>query len=208
MIPIRIIIADDHPVLRQGVRTFLQTSDRIEVVAEATTGEETLRLVDALHPDILLLDANLPDCDGTEIAQMLYRVKSPVKVIVLSAYEDFDYVRQFMAAQVAGYLLKEEAANFLVEAIESVARGETGWFSQRIHQQLHRLAQAQNEGKLTARELEVLYYLSQGQTNYAIAQTLKISEKTIEKHLDAIYRKLDVRSRTEAAVAAVREKLI
>lgn len=209
MSPIRVLIADDHPVLRTGVRTLLEGYRQIEIVGEATTGAETLALTQQLQPDVLLLDANLPDCDGVEVAQILYHARQMVQVLVLSAYDDMEYVRRFLAAGVSGYLLKEEAGSFLAQAVEAVARGETGWFSLRIQMQLIQLKQTEPTlVELTNREIEVLYHLATGKTNYAIAQALEISEKTVEKHLDAIYRKLNVRSRTEAAVVAIREHLI
>jgi two-component system, NarL family, response regulator DegU len=209
MMRIRVIIADDHPVLRQGIKTLLQAYHQIEIIAEATTGQEALEFVKALRPDVLLLDANLPDCDGVEIAETLCNSEISVKILVLSAYDDLSYVRRFTAAGVAGYLLKDEAAAFLGQAVEAVAQGETGWFSQRIKMQISHLAQMEfTKLQLSKRELEVLRQLAAGKTNYAIAQVLNISEKTVEKHLDAIYRKLDVHSRTEAAVTAVRDNLI
>jgi DNA-binding NarL/FixJ family response regulator len=209
MPPVRVIIADDHPVLRQGMKTFLQTSSRIEVIAEAATGYEAMTLVNTLQPDILILDANLPDCEGVEIAEALQNCEAAVRILVLSAHDDLDYVRRFTAAGVAGYLLKEEASCLILQAVEAIARGETGWFSHRIQQQLHRLTQVIcTSPKLTAREAEVVRHLAQGKTSYSIGQTLNISAKTVEKHLDTIYRKLDVQSRTEAVVMAMRDDLI
>jgi two-component system, NarL family, nitrate/nitrite response regulator NarL len=209
MPPIRVIIVDDHPVLRQGMKTFLQTSSRIEVIAEAATGYEAMTLVNTLQPDILILDANLPDCEGVEIAEALQKREAAVRVLVLSAHDDLDYVRRFTAAGVVGYLLKEEASCLILQAVEAVAQGETGWFSHRIQQQLHTLTQAvYTSPTLTAREAEVVRHLAEGKTSYAIGQTLNISAKTVEKHLDTIYRKLGVRSRTEAVVMAMRDDLI
>jgi two-component system, NarL family, response regulator DegU len=209
MTPIRVLIVDDHPVLRTGIRTFLQSNNRIEIVDEATTGEEALERLKALQPDILLLDINLPDCNGIEVVEAVHTSELMTQIIVLSAYDDLEYVRRFVAAGVAGYVLKDEAAGLLVQAVEGVARGETGWFSHRIKMQMSQMAPLDEvKGRLTIREIDVLRHLADGKTNYAIAQALNISEKTVEKHLDAIYRKLNVRSRTEAAVAAVRENLL
>ncbi len=209
MSPIRVAIADDHPILRQGVQKLLLDSGSFEVVGGAATGEEALRLVDELCPDILILDAAMPDLSGVDVAKQLHERRAAVRVLVLSAYDDIEYIRHFLRVGVAGYLLKDEASGLIVQAVQAVAHGETGWFSRRISAQLNRLVQEGiSSPLLTAREVEVLYQVTQGKTNAGIGRALGISEKTVEKHLDAIYRKLDVQSRTEAAVTAIRKTLI
>jgi DNA-binding NarL/FixJ family response regulator len=209
MATIRLVIGDDHPVLRQGIRTLLEDSRQVEVIGEASTGREVLRLVDALCPDVLLLDVEMPDMSGLEVVEQLHKKGSPVHVLVLSAYDDIEYIQRLMQCGVAGYLLKDEASKIIVQAVEDVAHGQVGWFSHQINQQWQRFMSHDPEKRLlTEREIQVLRLTSQGKTNNGIAYALGISEKTVEKHLDSIYRKLDVRSRTEAAVIAVQGELI
>jgi DNA-binding NarL/FixJ family response regulator len=209
MATIRLIIADDHPILRQGIRTLLEDSRLIEVTGEASTGREALDLVEAHCPNVLLLDVEMPDMSGLDVAEQLYRSGSPVRVLILSAYDDIEYIQRLMQCGVAGYLLKDEASKVIVQAVEEVAHGQIGWFSHQINQQWQRSMNHDPQKRLlTEREIQVLRLTSQGKTNSGIAYALGISEKTVEKHLDSIYRKLDVRSRTEAAVMAIQGELI
>jgi two-component system, NarL family, response regulator DegU len=208
MPPIRVVIADDHPVLLLGMQTLLRSSPRIEIVGIARNGEEALSLVAELEPDVLLLDIEMPGMSGIEVARCLHESESTVRVLVLSAHADPKYVQKMLARGVEGYLLKDEAAHDLVRAVEMVVQSHLPWFSPSIRAQFGHLAEPSLTSKLTTRETEVLRCLAKGMTNYVIAQTLEISEKTVEKHLDSIYRKLDVRSRTEAAVAAVQSDLL
>lgn len=209
MSPIRVVLADDHPVVRAGIRNLLEKVVDIEVVGEASTGQEALNLVDNVHPDVLLLDMELPDIKGTEVAQRLQSGKSPVKILALSAYDDGVYIRELLELGAAGYLIKEEAPETIVEAVRGVAYGEQGWVSRRIAAQMVSWVRGdEREGlKLTAREMEVLKHVVEGNTNQNIAAKLGISEKTIEKYMEAIFAKLGVASRVEAAVYAVREGL-
>ena len=209
MSPIRVVLADDHPVVRAGIRNLLEKVVDIEVVGKASTGQEALNLVDNVHPDVLLLDMELPDIKGTEVAQRLQSSKSPVKILALSAYDDGVYIRELLELGAAGYLIKEEAPETIVEAVRGVAYGEQGWVSRRIAAQMVSWVRGdEREGlKLTAREMEVLKHVVEGNTNQNIAAKLGISEKTIEKYMEAIFAKLGVASRVEAAVYAVREGL-
>jgi len=209
MSPIRVVLADDHPVVRAGIRNLLEKVVDIEVVGEASTGLEALNLVDNVRPDVLLLDMELPDIKGTEVAQRLQSSKSPVKILALSAYDDGVYIRELLELGAAGYLIKEEAPETIVEAVRGVAYGEQGWVSRRIAAQMVSWVRGdEREGlKLTAREMEVLKHVVEGNTNQNIAAKLGISEKTIEKYMEAIFAKLGVASRVEAAVYAVREGL-
>lgn len=209
MSPIRVVLADDHPVVRAGIRNLLEKVVDIEVVGEASTGQEALNLVNEVSPDVLLLDMELPDIKGTEVAQKLQSMKSPVKILALSAYDDGVYIRELLELGAAGYLIKEEAPETIVEAVRGVAYGEQGWVSRRIAAQMVSWVRGdEREGlKLTAREMEVLKHVVGGKTNQNIAAALGISEKTIEKYMEAIFAKLGVASRVEAAVYAVREGL-
>lgn len=207
---IRVFLVDDHPVVRSGIRSLLEKDASIEVVGEASTGEEALRLVDEAQPDVLLLDMELPDIQGTRVAEQIQQFHPKVKILVLSAHDDSVYVRELLELGAAGYLMKEEAPELIVEAIRGVAHGEQGWVSRRIAAQIASWMQSGGPGdiKLTPREHEVLRLVVQGKTNQAIAADLHISEKTVEKFMQSIFIKLNVTSRVEAAVYAVREGLI
>lgn len=208
MSPIRVVIADDHPVLLLGMRALLSESPRIKIIGTARSGEEALSLVAQLDPDVLLLDIEMPDMLGIEVARRLRESECSTRILVLSAYDDPMYVQKMLVHEIAGYLLKDEAAHSLVRAIETVMQNHLPWFSASIRSRFGHLANSLSDTTLTTRETEVLGHLVKGKTNYAIAQSLNISEKTVEHHLDSIYRKLAVRSRTEAAVAAVRSDLL
>jgi len=131
MIPIRVILADDHPVMRMGIRNLLSRSKDIQVIAEAGNGVEALRLVDELKPDVLLLDMEMPVMDGVEVARRLRSSKSAVKILVLSAYNDRQYILSVLEQGAAGYLTKDEAPDTIVEAVRSVARDEKAWISRK-----------------------------------------------------------------------------
>lgn len=210
MSPIRVILVDDHPIVRSGIRSLLESAVDIELAGEASSGEEALRLVNEAAPDVLLLDMELPDIEGTQVAQSIGQHYPQVKLLVLSAHDDAVYVRELLEMGAAGYLMKEEAPEMIVEAVRGVARGERGWVSRSI---AARMASWMEEGaaggdKLTHREQEVLRLVVEGLTNQAIAAKLEISEKTVEKYLSAIFSKLNVASRVEAAVHAVRDGLV
>ncbi|OGO33998.1 MAG: hypothetical protein A2Z16_10270 [Chloroflexi bacterium RBG_16_54_18] len=210
MKPIRVLLVDDHPVVRSGIHGLLEKGTDIEIVGEASNGEETLKLVEETHPDVLLLDLELPDVQGTQVAQQIRRLRPEVKIIALSAHDDAVYVRELLELGAAGYLMKEDAPEKIIEAVRGVAQGEEGWVSRRIASQIAAWVQSGAAGKmdLTLREREVLRLVVQGKTNQAIATQLSISEKTVEKYIRAIFDKLNVTSRVEAAVQAVREELV
>lgn len=210
MANIRVVIADDHPVARAGIRKFLEKEPDIQVVAEASSGEEAIKLVVELSPDILLLDMELPGMRGTEVARKLKEMKSPVKVLALSTYDNRQYILGLLASGAAGYLIKEEVPETIIEAVRGVARGEQGWVSRRVAAKMTVWMQSEStkEGELTEREVEVLRLVVAGKTNQEIGFTLGISPRTVEKHVDSLYTKLGVSSRVEAAVFAVRDKLV
>ena len=207
---IRILLADDHPVVRSGVRTLLGQVADLNVIAEAGSGAEVMSLVMETQPDVLLLDMQLPGLSGIEVVRQLKGMKSPVRVLGFSAHADAQFVRTMMQNGAAGYLLKEEAPEILIEAVRSVAHGETGWFSRRATANMSTWLTAENEQTrtLTARELDVLVLLVAGKTNQEMAAALNISEKTVEKHLHSLFVKFDASSRVEAAVYAVQQGLV
>jgi DNA-binding NarL/FixJ family response regulator len=206
---IKVFLADDHHLIRDGINNLLEGFSGIEVVGEAADGEEAYRQVLSLEPDVLILDVELPSLNGVELTEKL-RAESPgVKILALSAYKNKTYISEMLALGASGYLVKDEVPKRLVDAIRGVAQGEQGWVSREVAQVLSRMALNENsDDQLTDRESEVLSHVVDGKTNREIGYALDISEKTVEKHLHSIYNKLDVRSRVEAAVLAVETGLI
>jgi DNA-binding NarL/FixJ family response regulator len=206
---IRVLLADDHPVVRNGIRDLLEQSPTIVVVGEASNGHEALSLVDEVSPDILLLDMEMPGLTGVEVARQLQARRAPVRILALSAYDDPQYIRSLLESGAAGYLTKEEAPEAIVEAVQGVWRGEEGWLSRRVAARMTMWTRTvPDQMGLTSRELEVLKLVVEGRTNQEAGLALGISDKTIEKHLESVFGKLGVSSRVEAAVLAVREGLV
>jgi DNA-binding NarL/FixJ family response regulator len=203
---IRVLIADDHPIVCRGIRNLLDAAVGIEVVGEAATGKSALEKIEALKPDVVLLDMELPDVKGVEVLRSIQENKTPVRILGLSSYDDCEYISQLLALGAAGYLIKDEVPETIIEAVRGVARGESGWISRRVAAKLSVLLQNEQDGRqdFTAREMDVLKLVTEGKTNSEIGLALGISVKTVEKHLDAIFRKMGVVSRVEAAVKAVR----
>ena len=204
------MLADDHPVARAGIRRFLNKATDIEVIAEAAEGNQVLELAKELVPDVLLLDIELPGLKGLEIAKELQAIDSPVKILVLSTYDDKQFIFGLLGNGAAGYLTKEEVPETIVEAVRGVARGEKGWVSRRVAAIMSAWTQTDEitSKNLTPRELDVLRWVVKGKTNQEIGMELGISQKTVEKHLESVFAKLKVTSRVEAAVLAVQEKWV
>lgn len=204
------MLADDHPVARAGIRKFLNKATDIDIIAEADNGTEALELAKRLLPDVLLLDIELPGVKGLEIAKELQAINSPVKILVLSTYDDKQFIFGLLGNGAAGYLTKEEVPETIVEAVRGVARGEKGWVSRRVAAIMAAWTQTDDlsSKNLTPRELDVLKWVVKGKTNQEIGMELGISQKTVEKHLESVFAKLKVTSRVEAAVLAVQEKWV
>lgn len=206
---IRVVLAEDHPVVRKGIKDILDSAPDIEVAGEAGDGEEALRMVQEHKPDLLLLDMELPVLDGVEITEKLNQTESGVKILVLSSYSDRGYIQEMISLGVSGYLIKDEVPEYIIKAIRGVTQGEEGWVSREVAALLGEFTRDdQGIDELTPREIEVLQLVVEGQTNREIGFNLDISEKTVEKHLHNVYKKLNVRSRVEAAVLAVDEGMI
>lgn len=208
MSPIRVLLADDHPVVRSGIRTLLDKAVDIEVIGEAASGTQALQMIEDLRPDVILLDMEMPDLKGTEVAQKLQQQKSSVKILALSAHADRVYIQELLESGASGYLMKEEAPQTILEAVRGVAHGEEGWVSRSIAAQMVSWVRDEDTATLTPREMDVLRLVVEGRTNQSIAVNLGISEKTVEKYLESLYNKLGVTSRVEAAVHAIREGLV
>ena len=194
---IRVLLADDHPALRLGMRILLDRAPDVEVVGEAKNGEEALVLIEELRPDVAVLDCKLPGLSGLEVAREIQRRGLPVRVLALSSYDDDRYVRGMLEAGAAGYLLKEEAP----ETIAAAVRGER-YFSPSVANKIAAWARGERAGGLTKRELEVLPLVTEGLSNKEIALMLKVKERTVEFHVGNILQKLGVASRVEAAMWA------
>lgn len=198
MSKIRILMADDHPIFRTGMRALLEEQDDFEVIDSVDDGREAVELATREAPDVLLLDIELPGLSGVGVAQELARRNLGTKILVLSAFDDEAYISGLMAKGIAGYLTKGEAGSTVVEAIRQVARGQDGWLSQTIRSKLMALHRPRPPVLLSHRETEVLRSMAQGSSNKEIARALGISVHTVRNHTANIYSKLGVHSRTEA----------
>ncbi len=204
MSPITVLLADDHPVLRRGIRTILEMEDDITVVAETGDGEETIRKSRELKPDVLVLDVSMPRRNGIEVIKELSTNEPQTNVLVLSAYDDENFIIEMVEAGAAGYLLKREALGTIVEAVRGVAAGENGWFSRAIISKMLAAQKISREVSFSEREKEIMHYLTQGWTNARISETLGISERTVRYHLRNIYDKIDADSRGMAIAWGIR----
>jgi DNA-binding NarL/FixJ family response regulator len=210
MPPTRVLLVDDHPVVRAGIKNLLEQAPDIVVVGEASDGAEALRMANELSPDVLLLDMEMPGMSGNEVAQKLQESGSSILILALSAHDDKQYIQELLANGASGYLVKEEVPEAIVEAVRGVSRGERGWVSRRVAAQMSNWMREEEHDRkgLTTREVQVLEAVVAGKTNQEIGLSLGISEKTVEKHLEGVFAKLEVASRVEAAVRAVREGLL
>lgn len=208
-----VIVVDDHPVVRAGVRTVLGAAEDITILAEGTTGADALRLVPLYHPDVLVLDVNLPDINGVEVTRRLRAQGETVSILVMTVHDDSRTVFGLLENGATGYVLKDEALETLVSAVRAVAQG-TSWLSPAVASQVVKRAvgdappaSASPLTPLTPRELEVLRLLAQGLDNAAIARALVVTTRTVQNHVSNIYSKLNLASRTEAALYAIRHGL-
>jgi DNA-binding NarL/FixJ family response regulator len=210
--PIRVLLADDHAAVRQGVRQFLEAEDGLAVVAEATDSIEALQLVFQLRPDVAVLDIQMPGHSGIEVTRLVRASQLPVGILVLTAFDDDPYVRAVLQAGANGYVLKSADASEIIDAVRAVYEGQSVLdpaITQRLLGQLTRDQAADLPGNsLTERELEVLRLTARGHTNKAIGAQLSISDRTVQGHLAKIYDKLYAASRTEAVMRAVTLGLI
>jgi DNA-binding NarL/FixJ family response regulator len=210
MADIRVLIVDDHPIICKGIRDLLNPAVGITVAGEAHTGEEALQKIEQLKPDVILLDMKLPDMNGVDVIKKAYKMGSNARILGLSSYNDREFISQLLTYGASGYLLKDEVPEEIVQAVRGVAHGEVGWVSRKVAALLSQILLKEQEGgtDLTARELDVLNLVVEGKTNNQIGIALGISVKTVEKHLHAIFRKMGVVSRVEAAIMAVQESLV
>lgn len=209
--PIRVVLADDHAVVRKGIREFLEEAPDITVVAEASNGQEALQAVEEHQPSVAVLDIQMPEMSGIEATRRIKARFSDVRVLILTAYDDDPYVFALIQAGASGYVLKTASAEELVAAVRAVHRGESALdpaVARRVVQRLASghptLASQEIVEGLTERELEVLRLAAHGLTNQAIGVELDISDRTVQGHLANVYAKLGVNTRTEAVLRAVK----
>jgi DNA-binding NarL/FixJ family response regulator len=208
-----VVIVDDHPIVRAGMRAILQSAADIEIVGEGENGADALRLVDELRPDVLALDVQLPDLNGLEVTRQLRAKGAATAVLILTVHNDPQTIFGLLESGAVGYVLKDEALETLVSAVRSAARGET-WLSPAVARQVVRRAVGNPASAppealvgLTPREVEVLRLIARGLDNTAIAQELCLTKRTVQNHISNIYGKLGVASRTEAALLALHHGL-
>lgn len=203
---IRILLADDHPPLRIGLRILLEQIPDIKVVGEAGTGVEALALIEHLQPDVVVLDCQLPQMDGISVAREIKQRGLCTRILALSSYDEIEYVRGMVEAGAVGYLLKNEAPSVIVSAVH--ATEDKKWFSPSVAAHLVTLIPSEKQKKpaneATEREQEVLEALAKGWTNGQIAKSLVITKRTVAYHVQNLLNKLDASNRTEAVVEAIR----
>lgn len=208
---IRILLADDHNVLRQGIAQLLESQPDMQVVAQAKDGKEALQLARTHHPNVALIDINMPEMDGVEVTQILGKEFPDLGMIILTMYKREDFIFEAIKAGASGYLLKEVDIDELLSAVRTVASGEAVIDPALANRVLNEF-RSDEKGKspksadqLAKRDIEILSLLSKGHSNQEIADRLDISEKTVRNRLSLVFKQLHLKNRTEAALYALRE---
>ena len=197
---IRLLIVDDHPIVRRGLRMCLSQQPRIDIIGEAGDGREALNLTRALKPDVLLMDIDMPQMNGMAVTDLLRREMPEVKVLILSMYTNTDYVMRIIQCGARGFVLKESAPEEVLQAVETVAGGGAHFSQEVARVALNQVVRGSNGdgsaplGRLTNREREVLLQIAEGLSNKEIAIQLTIGVRTVETHRERIMRKLDIHS--------------
>lgn len=209
---IKIMITDDHSMIREGLKNLLELDGDIEVIAEAVDGEDCLDKLLTVTPDVLLLDINMPKMNGLEVLKKLKERKSKVKVLVLTVHNETEYLMKAVEIGINGYVLKDSESAELKKAIYAINDGEN-YIQPSLIPSLNSKMIEKNEDEikiesLTKRELQVLKELAIGKFNRNIAKEMEISERTVKNHISSIFKKLDVTDRTQAAVFAIKNDLI
>ncbi|WP_447978962.1 response regulator [Candidatus Nitrospira bockiana] len=214
---IKVLIVDDHRVVREGLSAILKSKENLEVLGEAQDGQEAVEKARTLLPDVILMDVSMPKMSGVEATRIIKREFPHIGIIALTMYEEQQYIFDLVRAGATGYLLKDSDSAQIVKAIQSVYRGESlihPSVASKILAEFSLLAQKKGkksswvEHDLTEREITVLRLVADGKTNKEIANTLDLSEKTVKNHVRNIFHKLQVYDRTQAAILAIRKGLI
>ncbi|NIV30750.1 MAG: response regulator [Anaerolineae bacterium] len=208
--PIRVVIADDHLLVREGLRSVLGIADDILLVGEASDGAEAIELAGTLSPEVMLMDLRMPRVDGMEAIRQIKARYPAIEIVILTTYEDDAHILQGLGAGARGYLLKDTGRNALFDAVRAAARGESLLPPEVLAALLaHSKAQERAEGEgLSQREQEVLRLLVTGAANREIAMQLNVTQRTVKAHVTSILNKLGVSSRTEAVAVAIRTGLV
>ena len=209
---IKVMLADDHVLMREGIRQLLEFDGTISVIAEANNGVECMEQLLSVHPDILLLDINMPNLDGLQVLNIIKTQKMDCKVIVLTIHNEIEYLIKAIDFNCDGYILKDSDFDTLKNAIMTVYEGQTYIEPTLVPLLNVRLAERDlmkdKSKELTRREVEVLKMIASGSSNKEIASTLSISERTVKNHVSNIFKKIDVSDRTQAAVFAIKNDII
>jgi len=211
--PIRVMIADDHSMVREGIKQLLELEGDIVVTVEASSGKQCIELLDVNKVDVLLLDINMPNMNGLQVLQYIRENKISMKVLILTIHNEVEYLMRAIEIGVDGYVLKDSDSIVLKKAINSVNRGETFIQPELTPMLKEKMAEKNSMGSsiddsLTKREIEVLKLLAEGLFNKEIAYMLAISEKTVKNHVSNIFKKINVSDRTQAAVYAIKNNLV
>lgn len=209
---IKLMLVDDHAVLRDGLKNILGLEDGIEVVGEAVSGNDALEKVKTFLPDVILMDINIPDKNGIEVTSIIKKNYPDIKVLILTMYDHDEYFMSAIREGADGYLLKDAPSQQVVDAIHSVSNGHSVFHSSMTKKFLglnqSEIEPVKTKDTLTEREKEVLNCLVQGMSNKEIAQDLFISDKTVKIHVSNIFKKLDVKSRSQVVIYAVQNQLV
>ena len=213
---IRVMITDDHLIVREGLRLILETADDIEIVGEAVDGAECLRLVPELNPDVILMDLQMPRMDGITAIEHLRKDHPEIAIVILTTYNEDDLMIRGLQLGACGYLLKDSSRENLLDAIHAAAKGEillkpeilARVLAPHVSRAPKPASVSKNESTLTERELEVLQSAAKGERNKEIAYKLGITERTVKAHLQSIYQKYGVDSRAAAVAVAAQKGLL
>ena len=208
----KIMIADDHNLIREGLKQLLEFDGSMEIISEASNGVECLDKLQDTIPDVLLLDINMPEKNGLEVLEEIKKIKYEVKVLILTVHNELEYLLKAVDIGVDGYILKDSESAELKKAINAILAGENYIQASLIPALNNRLANRDIDkdkiDSLTGRELEVLIQVASGMFNKEIATSLNISERTVKNHISNIFKKIDVSDRTQAAVFAIKNNII
>lgn len=208
----KVIIADDHSLIREGIKQLLEFDGSIEVIAEASNGVDCLEKLENIKPDVLLLDINMPEKNGLDVLDEIKKNEYDIKVLILTVHNELEYLLKAIDIGVDGYILKDSKSDELKRAIQSVLAGENYIQASLIPALNNRLANRDIDkdkiDSLTSREMEVLIQVANGMFNKEIATSLNISERTVKNHISNIFKKIDVSDRTQAAVFAIKNNIV
>ncbi len=209
---IRVLLVDDHAIIRDGLKKILSLEEGIQVIGEAADGLEAVELAGQLLPDVILMDINMPRMNGIEASRAIKEKHPQMDIVALTIHDDEEYVYELLRAGISGYFLKDIGTAELVGAIHKVTSGEPVFhpaIARKFLDEFRRVTGAREETpRLTGREKEVLQHVARGEGNREIARQLFISEKTVKNHLTSIFRKLGVEDRTQAVLYAVKHRLV